>query len=82
MQRSMSSEAFNVPVCPTVRSANSSMLIAAFESRSITKKLGLKPRHFMTTFSWQFEMPCHDGSGKAIKRLEAKVGYSPSTMLS
>jgi len=30
MQSSMSPEAFNVPMCPTVRSANSSMLIAAF----------------------------------------------------
>jgi len=34
MQRSMSPEAFNVPVCPTVRSPNSSMFNTAFQSLS------------------------------------------------
>jgi len=33
---SMSPEEFNVPVCPTVRSANSSMFRAAFQSLSCT----------------------------------------------
>jgi len=37
MLLSMSPEAFNVPMCPTVRSANSSMLIAASQSRKSTK---------------------------------------------